>query len=195
MPKPITLPTLFDNTLKLNISKLKEWGYLEPNQIINSNYKWTRNGSPSGSIAIFIDTCSTTPFIELDYKFNNEPRRYRVYLTAIPSNLNNGEVYYFICPHTNKRCRILYQVAGYFYHREAFKNAMYDSQTLSKKNRSLMRWIAPLLLKPEYAQQLNKKYFKKTYSGKPTKRYLKLLNELDKAHNLPPNAIEIALIS
>ena len=33
MPKPYTYPTLYNEVLQINISKLKEWEYLKPQQI------------------------------------------------------------------------------------------------------------------------------------------------------------------
>ena len=63
----------------------------------------------------------------------DEPRNYKVYLTSTPSNLNRGEIWYFICPQTKKRCRKLYSIGGYFLHREAFNGCMYKIQIESKK--------------------------------------------------------------
>mgnify|MGYP006164102373 CR=1 FL=1 len=38
--------------------------------------------------------------------------------------------------------------------------------------------------------QLGKKCFKKTYSGKPTKRYLTLITRIDDAESIPIDSIE-----
>ena len=131
MPKPSTFPTLFDETLQLNISKLKKWGFLKTNQITSNTLTWSRNGNKTGSISIKVNTHSEQPYIELDYKYNDTPRNYQVTLVSVPSNLGFGIIWYFLCPQTNKRCRILYSVDGYFLHREAFNGCMYDCQTKS----------------------------------------------------------------
>ena len=107
MPKPHTFPTLYNEALQIHISKLKGWGYLDPKQIKSGTLNWSRNGNPTGSISIQANTQSEQPYIELDYKYRDEPRNYKVYLTSTPSNLNRGEIWYFICPQTKKRCRKL----------------------------------------------------------------------------------------
>ena len=93
---------------------------------------WSSNGEKTASISITVST-NKKPYIELDYKYNDEPRKYKVRLVTIPSNLGKGKVWYFLCPQTHKRCRKLYSIGGYFLHREAFKGCMYDSQTKSKR--------------------------------------------------------------
>ncbi|MEH6405997.1 MAG: hypothetical protein V7767_01830 [Leeuwenhoekiella sp.] len=75
--------------------------------------------------------------MELDYNYKKEPRNYKVNLVSIPSNIGNGKIWYFLCPETNKRCRNLYSIGGYFLHRKAFKGAMYESQKQSKKWRAI----------------------------------------------------------
>ena len=139
MAKPCTFPTLYDEVLQIHISKLKECGYIDPEQIKSGTLNWSRNGNPTGSISIQANTYSEKPYIELDYKYKDEPRNYKVYLTSTPSNLNRGEIWYFICPQTKKRCRKLYSIGGYFLHREAFPGCLYEIQTQSKKYRNLKK--------------------------------------------------------
>lgn len=145
MPKPFTFPTLYDEALQIRISKLKEWGYLKPEQVKTGTLTWSRNGNETGSITITVNTYSEQPYIELDYKFRGELRNYEVYLTSTPSNLKRGEIWYFICPQTIKRCRKLYSINGYFLHREAFNGSMYESQTQSKQYRHLKKPLWALL--------------------------------------------------
>jgi len=137
MPKPYTFPTLYDEVLRINISKLKEWNYLNPDQFKSGTITWSINGEKTASISITVNTYSKQPYIELDYKRNDKPRKYKVSLVSIPSNLGKGKIWYFLCPQTFKRCRKLYSISGYFLHREAFKGCMYDSQTKSKRWRQM----------------------------------------------------------
>ena len=171
MPKPHTLPPLFNDALQINISKLKGWGYLNPNQSMSGTLNWSINDEPAGSISIAVNTYSNEPYLDLDYKFRGEPRNYRIRLVSIPSNLGKGEIWYFLCPNTNKRCRILYSIGGYFLHREAFEGCMYESQTNSKRTRQLVKTIGSEFKLDELYSQLYKKHLKKTYRGKPTKKY------------------------
>jgi hypothetical protein len=195
MPKPQTFPTLYNETLQISISKLKGWGYLNPEQIKSGTLNWSRNGSPTGSISIRVNTHSEQPYIELDYKYRDEHRNYKVYLTSTPSNLNRGEIWYFICPQTNKRCRKLYLIDGYFLHREAFNGCMYETQTQSKKYRRLGKILGAYFKSDNLYSELNKKHFKKTYAGKPTKKYLRIIEQIQKAESIPYHEIERVILS
>ena len=195
MPKPHTFPTLYNEALQISISKLKEWEYLNPEQIKSGTITWSRNGNQTGSISIKVNTHSEQPYIELDYKYRDEPRNYKVYLTSTPSNLNRGKIWYFLCPQTNKRCRKLYSIGGYFLHREAFNGCMYESQTQSKKSRQLDKTFGAYFRTDELYSQLYQKHFKKTYAGKPTKRYLRIMEQIQKAESIPYHEIERLMLS
>ncbi len=61
MPKPHTFPTLYNEALQISISKLKEWEYLNPEQIKSGTLTWSRNGNKTGSISIKVNTHSEQP--------------------------------------------------------------------------------------------------------------------------------------
>jgi hypothetical protein len=195
MPKPHTFPTLYNEALQISISKLKEWEYLNPEQIKSGTITWSRNGNQTGSISIKVNTHSEQPYIELDYKYRDEPRNYNVSLVSMPSNLGKGLIWYFLCPQTNKRCRKLYSIGGYFLHREAFKGCMYESQIQSKKYRELDKTFGAYFKTDQLYEQLYKKNFKKQYAGKPTKKYLKLTQQIQKAESVSYHEIEQAILS
>lgn len=195
MPKPYTFPTLYNEALQIDISKLKGWGYFKPKQIKSGTLNWSRNGNPTGSISIVGNTQNEQPYIELDYKYKGEPRNYKVSLVSKPSNLGKGLIWYFLCPQTNKRCRKLYSIGGYFLHREAFNGCMYETQTQSKKYRQLDKTLGAYFRIDELYNQLHQKHFKKTYAGKPTKRYLRIMEQIQKAESIPCHEIERAMLS
>ncbi len=195
MPKPHTFPTLYNEALQISISKLKEWEYLNPEQIKSGTLTWSRNGNKTGSISIKVNTQSEQPYIELDYKYSDEPRNYKVRLVSMPSNLGKGLIWYFFCPQTNKRCRKLYSIGGYFLHREAFNGCMYETQTQSKKYRQLDKSLGAFFKTDDLYSQLYQKHFKKTYAGKPTKRYLRIMEQIQKAESIPYHEIERAMLS
>ena len=195
MPKPRTFPTLYNEALQIHISKLKGWGYLNPEQIKSGTLNWSRNGNPTGSISIKVYTLDSQPYIELDYKYRDEPRNYKVNLTSTPSNLNRGEIWYFICPQTKKRCRKLYSIGGYFLHREAFNGCMYETQTQSKKYRQMDKTLGAYFKSDNLYSELHKKNFKKSYAGKPTKKYLRIMEQIQKAESIPYHEIERAMLS
>lgn len=183
MPKTYTFPTLYNEALQISISKLKEWEYLNPEQIKSGTLNWSSNGNPTGSISIQVNTHSEQSYIELNYKYRDEPRNYKLSLVTMPSNLGKGLIWYFLCPQTNKRCRKLYSIDGYFLHREAFNGCMYETQTQSKKYRQLDKTLGAYLKEDELYSQLYQKHFKKTYAGKPTKKYLRIIEQIKKAEN------------
>jgi hypothetical protein len=195
MPKPHTFPTLYNEALQISISKLKGWGYLDPEQFKSGTLNWSRNGNPTGSISIQVNTHSEQPYIELDYKYRDEPRNYKVRLVSMPSNLGKGLIWYFLCPQTKKRCRKLYSIGGYFLHREAFNGCMYETQTQSKKYRQLDKTLGAYFEIDNLYEELYKKNFKKTYAGKPTKKYLRIMEQIQKAESIPYHEIERAMLS
>lgn len=194
MPKPNTYPTLYNEALQINISKLKIWGYFQPGQIKSGKINWSRNGNQIGSISIQVNTRNELPYIELDYTYRHEARSYKVYLISKPTNLNKGKIWYFICPQTKKLCRILYSIGGYFLHREAFEGCMYETQIQSKKNRQLDKTFGAYFKTDNLYSELYKKNFKKMYAGKPTKKYLRIMEQIQKAENISFQEIELAML-
>ena len=132
---------------------------------------WSLNGQDTGSISIRVNTIADEPFLELDYKCGDVPTNYRVQLIALPSNLGIGIVWYFLCPKTQKRCRILYLVGGYFYHRDAYEGCYYEQQIQSKKWRQLKKLFDRAFEVEKAYEQIHRKYFKTYYAGKPTNQY------------------------
>jgi hypothetical protein len=195
MPNPPTFPILYDEVKKVDISFLKKHGYLKPNQLKVGSVHWSRNGENIGSISIRVCTHSENLFLEFDYKCNQVPIKYKVQLVSAPSNLGKGVIWYFVCPRTGKRCRKLYLADTYFYHREAFKGCMYEKQTQSKKSRYLDKMLGAYFKTDQLYEQLYKKNFKKQYAGKPTKNYLKLTQQIQKAESVSYREIERAMLS
>ena len=184
MPKPHTFPTLFDEMKTVSISFLTKHQYLKPNQWQRGTITYSSNGNKTGSISIQVNTQSEQPYIELDYKCNEAPIKYRVQLFSALSNLGKGVVWYFVCPNTGKRCRKLYLANTYFYHRSAVRGCMYEKQTQSKKCRYLDRTIGLYFRSDQLFEQLYKKHFKKQYAGKPTKKFLRLIQQIKRAESI-----------
>ena len=186
MPRQSNYPTLYDQCLQFNISKLKEWGYLINGQIGSGTVTWSRNGTETDKISIVVNMLDKQPFLKLSYNYMNEHRNYKVRLVNRPSNLGKGLIWYFHCPQTSKLCRKLYLVGGYFLHREAFNGCMYESQTESKRYRYLSKTLGAYFKIDLLYDQLYQKHFKKTYAGKPSKRYLRIMKQIRRSESLPP---------
>ena len=183
MPKYSTFPTLIDDLKNIDIKELKKWGYLNDGVRLSGTLRWSRNGINTDSIGLrsIIDS---NPRIILNYKADGEPRKYEINLVEVPSNLGNGSYFIFQCPFTFKRCRKLHLINGYFMHRSALRGAMYESQTQSKSYRTIKGIFEPYVLEDQYYAELHKPYFKTHYNGKPTKRYVKLMNKLHAASQM-----------
>lgn len=101
---------------------------------------------------------------------------YEVKITSAPSNLGKGKVYYFICPFTFQRCKILYMGYGslYFKSRNAYRHRIYYASQLSsylnKHNDAYWRLERQL-------EKLKPKHPKTHYKGivtKPQRRMARL---------------------
>ena len=194
MPKPHTFPTLYDDLKTVRISFLAKHGYFKPNQIQTGTINWNKNGKVTGSIIIEVNTYAKNPYLELNYNCNEAQIKYRVQLVSAPSNLGKGVVWHFICPKTDKRCRKLHLFNGYFYHRSACGGGMYESQTQSKYYRALDKTLGVQFRSEHLHEQLYKKHFKKQYAGKPTKKYLKIMQQLQRSASIPYHEVERILM-
>lgn len=176
----IELSYLFKN-------KLIEKGCIIPNIVLS----WSNGFGKSSSIGI--ETCLTDEeqYIRLHYTItksdgSKKDMDYKIYLHSQPSNLGKGEVYYFICPVSNKKCRILYMAYGseIYKSKQAYRNRIYyPIQTVSKNYYYLQRYFDLERL----AEKMARGKMKTHYRGKPTKtylRYMKLFDRLETADHL-----------
>ena len=179
MPKISTFPILYNEVLQLCITNIVKAGCLKSGDSYSGVSTWKRNSNKIGSISWVTNYITNSPFIDLKYSYNGEPVEYRVNLVSIPSNIGRGEIWYFVCPVTKKRCRKLYSIGGRFLHREAFKGCMYESQTYSHSNRNKLHLLSKFFGSDKVYEQIYKKNFKRTYAGKNTKRYEKYLKIIE----------------
>ncbi|HEY5371019.1 MAG TPA: hypothetical protein VIJ75_18695 [Hanamia sp.] len=184
MPKYSTFPTLFNQLLQFSTKDLKALKYFNGLSYKGGVINWERNKQTTASISIKVNTISDNPFIELDYKANDKPLNYKINLVSIPSNLGKGIVWYFICPNTGRKCRKLYLANEYFVSRYAFINVMYEKQTESHKWRNWRKTIGKVCESEKLFEQIESKYFKRSYGGQPTKRFIKLWTQIKAAEKI-----------
>jgi len=103
-------------------------------------------------------------------------------------------MWFFRCPSTGKLCRKLYSIEGYFLHREAFKFCFYEKQIQSKYARSLEKNFGGYFKAESLFEQIHKKHLKKSYAGKPTKKFTKLSRELQKAEKIDFREVERLMV-
>jgi|TARA_B110000116_G_C16509504_1_gene434952 hypothetical protein len=72
----------------------------------------------------------------------------------------------------------------YFQHRTVLNTEMYSKQTESKNWRGLAKYYGSYFESDTLYQELYSKYFRMHYKGKPTKRYLRILNKLKQGNQV-----------
>jgi hypothetical protein len=163
---------------RLELSYLFKAGYIRKGCKISGSLSWN-NGS---SIRINSEFTEEKQFIRLAYQLKNESGEiqnldYQIRLDSIPSNLGKGEIYYFICPRSGSRSRILYRCYGsplFMGRKSYFIRIFYPSQICSKKEYNSSRyWEVEKILEKCYQAQR-----KSHYQGKET-RLLKRINFLE----------------
>lgn len=165
-----------------------------PNSQKASTLTWSSRGEQTGSISITVSTFEGNEYLQLKYNFRDEPREYKIRLIRKPTNLGIGEMWFFRCPSTGKLCRKLYSIGGYFLHREAFKGCFYEKQIQSKHARFLEKNLGSYFGSDKLYEAKYKKHLKKTYAGKPTKKFAKLSKEIQKAESIDFREIERRLV-
>lgn len=170
-----TYPTTVDDLRTLSIALLKKYGYLRTNTIQSGTVIWTSSNGVKNTIGVQSSIIDEVGTITLDYTYQETKEiNYNIKLITRKSNLGRGLLWFFVCPHTGVICRKLHFISGYFLHRTAGSNLMYESQIKSKKWREWDKTFG-LYYKDDYNNIVNKKYYKCFYKGKITKRYEKYL--------------------
>lgn len=166
-------------------SKRIDINYLFKNKLIsNSGEKsgilsWNNSlGNETGSISIKTNYSENEKYLRLiytntkNYSFEKTDIDYKVQIVQIPSNLGKGFNYYFLCPFSFKRCKVLYKAYGslYFKSRYAYRNPIYYAcQKCSKREYYMERYF-------KFEDRLEKHLklnIRESYKGKKTKTFLK----------------------
>lgn len=186
MGRHSTVPDLFEDCKTISITKLKGWGYINPNSVRSGTLTWSNNWGETGNIGISIDMNEYSGTITLNYNCDKEPVNYKVRIISRMANIHNGLLWFFVCPITGKVCRKLHLGDKYFLHRTAFRGYVYELQTWSENTRYLAFTPMYLEMKADgIYEQIYSKHFKKYYRGKPTKRYVSLLKKIRERPGLP----------
>lgn len=156
--KPATYPTIIEECLRINITKLKKCGYLDAGQVKSGSIKLESN-----RIDILVDM--VLKVVTFRHIYLEKKIEYTVSLCDRPDNLGRGTIWYFRCPRTQLLCRNLYYYQGHFVHRKAITNGMYRIQTESKTFRKM--GLLDLCIFSDENKRLTK-YSKLLYRGKPT---------------------------
>ena len=165
---------------RLEISKPKATGYFDFFKKCYGNHTQRLSWNNGSNINIETHHTKDGSYLILDYSVTDNRTgvktvmNYKVQIEFKPSNLGKGNVLYFICPVSFKRCRILYRAYGclYFKAREAYKYRLYyKAQTSSKKYQILDRFET-VRDKVETIWE-SKRRKQTTFKGRPTKYAIK----------------------
>jgi len=174
--------------MRIELNYLFKNGYLVKNSHVSGNISWN-NGSKISIQSVFTES---QKYIILNYtvtdRYSGQKSDYEetIYFDSVPSNLGKGHIYYFICPESGQRCKILYMCYGShkFKARKAYKYRIYYFlQVQSKKFYNNERYF-------QVEKKLNKlgterkSYY---YNGQPTKRLkrkMKLQQDLEKLDSI-----------
>ncbi|HEX8676477.1 MAG TPA: hypothetical protein VF700_04610 [Segetibacter sp.] len=189
MAKPSTFPTLYNECKTISVTFFKKHGYLNADQCKSGTMTWRQNGSKTGSMSFVVNTGVDCGYLELNYKCNGQTIKYPIPLITIPANIGKGLIWFFRCPKTSKLCQKLYLGNTYFLHRDAFTGAMYEKQTFSKNSRQQSKLWAKAFCADDVLELISRKHFKAYYAGKPTKRYLRLLKQIQAANTMSEDEI------
>jgi hypothetical protein len=178
--------------LKIDLSWMLKNGYFQPGKLATGVMIWRegwRSQPERTKVAeIAIQTISNE-FMVLRYQIIYQTgeavtKECRVDIATVPSNLGKGNVLYFVCPETGRRCRVLYNCynSPIWKSREAYSHRIYyDTQQESKMNRANGQWWDIEHLLPKLRTPVRKS---KTYAGKPTRRMQRIYRLWDKQIHL-----------
>ena len=184
MGRYANFPTTIEDLRSFDIKFLTQKNYIKPNANVGGQIIWTSKNGSKNTIGITSNTDLTHGYLILDYTHNNTNEiNYRIQLITRPSNLGTGLLWFFVCPFTNKVCRKLHLINGYFQHRTANPHLMYSDQIECKRWRKWNKTFAHEYNDGLY-DELYGKHFKPYYKGKITKRYARLLKRMEQRNNI-----------
>jgi hypothetical protein len=188
MPKYHTNPILLDHALSLSLKDLKRLGYLKEHHSVSGVVSWSRQGSNIASVTVAVDIAYGQS-LEISYKSSGEEYRQSFKLIAKPSNLGMGRYWLIQSPASGRLGMKIYLTGAGFQIRADTSGCMYEKQIKSKRYRLLSMALGDAFGYEDLYSGLYRKGFKKTYAGKPTKRYKRLVGRINQAERLERNSL------
>ncbi|MBL1219378.1 hypothetical protein JET18_00890 [Chryseobacterium sp. L7] len=190
MGRYANFPLTVEDLRFLDLKFLSKHDYLSPNSIQSGVITWSNKTGDKNSISVSSIIDNDAGVLTLNYILNNDEKiNYQIQLASKTSNLGKGLVWFFICPFTGRYCRKLHLINGYFQHRTANPNLMYEKQIEPKIWRVWNKTFGAEFNDHLYFE-LHKKYFKKFYNGKITKRYARIRKKLNQRDEVDLKELE-----
>ena len=168
---------LFDSCKTISIYDLMKTGCLIPDTEADITLSLEPCDEQPGAVSLHVNTNQDQPYINLRYTYGELNKNYNINLVSEPFRLNNSLLWYFVCPITGMRCRKLYFSDGYFQHRKAIKG-VYHKQTIGPHSRKYITHAGNIQKLGEMLDKVTAHWFRKTYAGKPTSAYSRIIREI-----------------
>lgn len=176
------------NCLRISLSYLFKNKYIEKNKIKTLILEWDIRGDITAKIKMHTCFTESEKYVTLCYSITNKTTNeqkdfnYNINLIPVKSNLGLGNIYYFQCPETFRKCRFLYKA----YNSDIFKSRYAYSKRIYYLNQTISNVLYPLkrlLQIQEVIRKMENTRMKTVYRGRETstyKRYSRLKEELNK---------------
>ena len=179
MGRPYTGTDYTTSAYQLQVGDLRRRGVIARGRTVRATMSW-----PDGGPTLDVESTWTDreQGLSISFRLGEESWTQRIALQTSPSPLQ-GELLYFICPRSGKRCRKLYRAyhSHGFYHRTAFGYRLYYPQQASSTYKRADR---QLLAAERKLATLQAKRRTSTYLGQPTRRAVRIVELLEEAERL-----------
>jgi hypothetical protein len=174
--------TIVENLPSLRSSDLINWNTIS-NQAVSGKYG---NLLPHGLKYELAEEGLT-----INYWIRGELKTQHIEILLEPSNLGIGNVWFMICPFTDKKARKLVLWNGYFVHQSYIPNLHYKRQTENALQRTSLKWIRRMLEYQDIEKRQRQAYYKPTYNGKSTYLATKARRALERSAMAVDNQEEV----
>jgi len=168
---------ILENCTSLSIGIFRE-ALAAPGDTVTGSIRWSVEEEETGSIGYRMIKNLESPLLLLDYTVSGKDAAQVVDLVAVPSNLQRGQYWIFLCPVSGRRCKKLHLIRGQFQHRTAVPSVFYRQQARARF------WLSYYLDTCEVMEELLKAaeapYFREYYRGKLTRRASRMLRKFEK---------------
>lgn len=184
MGRPYTGADYTTSAYQLQVGDLRRRGVMVRGKTVRATITW-----PDGGPTLDVESTWTgaAPSLSLEFRLREangsvETWTQRIELQTAPSPLQ-GELLYFICPRSGKRCRKLYRAyhSHGFYSRTAFSYRLYYPVQASSRMKKPDRQLQAVERK---LSRLKAKRRTSTYLGQPTRRAVRIVQLQEEAERL-----------
>lgn len=171
------MPVILERCISLDIGGFKlDWA--APGKTLTGSCRWFQGEEETSSIGYRIFTDPTHPLLILLYSIDGQDVTQTVELAAVPSNLNRGQYWLFLCPVCGRRCKKLHLIRGLFRHRTAMRSVFYRQQ--ARTPWPFGRYLDAYEGIGEIFEAAEAPYFREYYRGKLTRRAQGMLRKIAK---------------